>query len=119
MKISMCFTILLFFVIPMLAADVDGKWVGQVAGQTGGWVELSFNFKADGDKLTGALVSQFGERKIEDGKIEGNKLTFTVQTVQFPIYNRATIDGDTINLMETINGDELTVTLKRVKQTKE
>jgi hypothetical protein len=115
MRIFRYFFVFLFLAMPALAADVDGKWTGQVAGQTGGWVELTFNFKADGDKLTGALVSEFGERKIEDGKIEGNKLTFTIQTGQFPIYNRATIEGDTIHLIETINGDDLTVTLKRVK----
>lgn len=116
MKVFICFAMLLCLAIPALAADVDGKWVGQVAGQTGGWVDLAFNFKADGDKLTGALLSEFGERKIEDGKIYDKKLTFTIQTPGFPIYCVATIDGETINLVETINGDELIVILKRVKQ---
>lgn len=116
MNVFICFTMLLCLAVPVLAADIDGKWVGQVAGQTGGWVDLTFVFKADGDKLTGALVSEFGERKIEDGKIKGNQLSFTIQTGQFPIYNKATIDGDAINLIESINGDELTVALKRVKQ---
>ena len=116
MKILIVSAILLCLTLPVFAADVDGKWTGQVAGQTGGWVELTFNFKADGDKLTGALLSEFGERKIEDGKIEGKKLTFIIQTPGFPIYCVATIEGETINLIETINGDELAVTLKRVKE---
>ena len=116
MKILVACALLLCLAFSAFAADVDGNWKGQVAGQTGGWVDLAFTFTADGNKLTGALLSEFGERKIEDGKIEGNKLNFTIQTPQFPIYCVATIDGDIIHLVETINGDELTIILKRVKE---
>ena len=37
------------------AADVTGKWTAQVPGRGGQTTETTFNFKADGSKLTGTV----------------------------------------------------------------
>lgn len=59
----------------VLAADIDGKWVGTV-GQS----EIKFTFKAEGEKLTGTLdnAAQAGVTEIKDGKIKGGDVTFNV-----------------------------------------
>jgi hypothetical protein len=60
------------------AADVTGQWVAQVPGRDGGLMETTFTFKADGEKLTGSMANQFGEREISDGKISGDAISFNV-----------------------------------------
>jgi hypothetical protein len=44
-----------------------------------GEVPVTFNFKADGDKLTGSMLGMDGnEIPIANGKIEGDKISYTV-----------------------------------------
>lgn len=60
------------------AADVSGTWKGtaQTPVVTS---ERTFNFKVDGNKLTGDTTSDmFGKSTIDDGKIDGDTITFTV-----------------------------------------
>ena len=61
----------------LVAADISGKWAGK--GEQGpGWV---FNFKADGSKVTGTMQGADGkERPINDGKLEGDTLSFSVNS---------------------------------------
>ena len=69
---------LLLWAAPAMAADVDGKWAGTVS-TPGGDFPVSFEFKADGTKLTGTTMSPDGSAvNIKDGKIDGNKIAFGV-----------------------------------------
>jgi hypothetical protein len=58
------------------AGDVSGQWVAQIKNMYGDVTETTFDFKASGEKLTGSMTSQFGERQISDGKISGDDITF-------------------------------------------
>jgi hypothetical protein len=63
------------------AADVGGTWTGSVAFSGGDVpaVPVTFNFKADGGKLTGSTLTPEGlTLPIRDGKIEGSTITFYV-----------------------------------------
>jgi len=61
----------------LLATDISGKWTG-TGGQGPEWV---FNFKADGSKVTGTMQGGDGkERPINEGKLEGNTLSFSVDS---------------------------------------
>jgi hypothetical protein len=81
------------------AADVAGKWTAQVPGRQG-TTETTFNFKVEGNKVTGTVVSQQGEMPISDGKIEGDALTFTVVREfngnQMKLNYKGTVAGDEI-----------------------
>ena len=69
---------LLLWAAPAMAADVDGKWAGTVS-TPGGDFPVTFEFKADGTKLTGTTMSpEGGSVNIKDGKIDGNKISFGV-----------------------------------------
>jgi hypothetical protein len=60
------------------AADVDGKWFGNLSTPDGD-VAVSITLKADGTALTGTTTGPDGsEIKIANGKIDGNNLTFSV-----------------------------------------
>ena len=64
------------------AADVDGKWIGTLATPNGD-INIAYEFKADGTALTGSTTGPDGTQlPIKDGKIDGNKITFTV-TIAF------------------------------------
>ena len=63
-----------------LAGDVTGKWVAQQPGRDGATREVTFNFKADGDKLTGDMGGgQGGAVAITNGKINGDDVSFTIK----------------------------------------
>jgi hypothetical protein len=90
----------------VLAANVDGKWVAQVPGQGGQTREVTFNFKADGAKLTGTVSGRQGDTPISDGTIKGDDISFT-QTFE--------VQGNSVKLTYTgkVSGDEIKMTRKR------
>jgi len=73
----LCAALLLALAAVAPAADVSGKWTAQVPGRGGETREATFNFKADGEKLTGAMSGPQGDIPISDGKISGDDLSFT------------------------------------------
>ena len=63
-----------------------------------------FTVKTDGAAFTGSNVGATGTLDIEDGKVDGNRLTWTMNmTVPMPIK----LEGDAV-----IEGDTLTGTIK-------
>ena len=90
----------------VLAAGVDGKWVAQVPGQGGQTREVTFNFKAEGSKLTGTVSGRQGDTPISDGTIKGDDISFT-QSFE--------MQGNSIKLTYTgkVSGDEIKMTRKR------
>jgi hypothetical protein len=62
-----------------LAADVNGRWRAEFNLPNGSPVRHTFNFKADGEKLTGTITAErSGEAAIQEGKIDGDNLSFHV-----------------------------------------
>lgn len=60
-------------------ADVSGKWVGEIAGR-GGSSTVTFTFKASsGSSFTGTLATARGEVPISQGKIDGDRISFSVE----------------------------------------
>jgi hypothetical protein len=102
--LSIC-ALLLFALSPAIAkaADITGTWTGAMRGPDGNAdFQLSFTFKQDGAKFTGSVQGPQGEPiPISDGKIDGDKLTFTVS-----------FNGMTISHEGTISGDEIKMTTK-------
>ena len=74
--------LVLLWAAPVMAADVDGKWSGNVSTPNGD-ITIGFEFKADGTALTGSMTGpDGGQIPIKNGKIDGNKISFVV-TVDF------------------------------------
>jgi len=89
-----------------MAADISGKWVGQVPGRNG-TTENTFTLKQAGDQLTGTMTNQAGEFPIKEGKVTGDDVSFKV-TLEF--------NGNSIGLMFSgkVSGNEL-----KMKRTRE
>jgi len=91
----------LLFANLALAADVNGKWTAETKGRDGQTRTQTFNFKADGSKLTGSIsMGQMGDREISNGKIDGDNISFDVN-VEF--------NGNamTMKYTGTVSGDEI------------
>lgn len=89
-----------------LAADVNGKWAAQVPGRQGNTQEVTFNLKADGSNLTGTMTTRRGDVELKDGKVDGDKVSFsTVMAMQ----------GNEVKMKYagTVSGDELKLTRVR------
>ena len=78
-----------------LAANVDGKWSGKITGID---MQIDFNFKADGNKLTGVHIVSGTETAIENGKIDGNNISFTVKLDMGKFEHKGVISGDQIKM---------------------
>jgi len=60
------------------AADIDGKWTGQVEWRNGPQTQ-SIMLKADGNALTGSVEGgRRGPVEISNGTIDGGNVSFTV-----------------------------------------
>ncbi len=103
-----------------------GQWKAEFDTQIGRQSYL-YEFKVEGDKLTGRALGDIAgaksETEIGQGKVNGGEISF-VETVKFqgqeiPIHYQGTILGDEIKFTRTLAGsitEEMTA--KRVKETK-
>lgn len=103
--------------VSALAAGVDGKWKisFEMNGQTR---ENTLTLKADGAKLTGKVESQRGAADIQDGKVDGDKVTFVVvrnfNGNEVRQQYKGTLKGDEIKFMVTFGDMEREMIAKRV-----
>jgi hypothetical protein len=91
-----------------LAAAIDGKWVSERKFDRSGepmTIKSTFELKAEGSTLTGTVVTVFGEKEmpkleIRDGKIDGDKFSFSVVMSsprgEFKTVYEGTVEGDTL-----------------------
>lgn len=56
---------------------IDGSWKGSRETPNGTF-EVNYTFKVEGDKLTGTWKTQFGEAALEEGKVDGKKISYTI-----------------------------------------
>lgn len=74
--------LLAMYSLAAFAADIDGTWKATAEGP-GGTMERTFVFKAEGGKLSGETTSSmFGKSTLENGKVDGDSLSFTI-TIKF------------------------------------
>jgi hypothetical protein len=99
------------------AADINGRWEGTLSGP-GGDFQIAFNFKVDGTKLTGTVGSPMGEVPIDEGKVEGDHISFKTHFDDSAINHEGTVSGDTIQLKVEGPWGESEMTLKRAKEQK-
>ena len=80
------------------AAAIDGRWEGRMKSPEGEDMQLTFSFKADGDKLSGSVETPSGDLPISDGKIKGDEFSFVVDAGGNSIDHQGKVSGDTISM---------------------
>lgn len=97
------------------AADINGKWKGQMPGRNG-TREVTFTFKADGGTLTGTMADERGTVNISDGKVTGDSVSFALETQRGKRTMTGTLAGDELKLKrEGGQGNAQEFTAKRVQ----
>jgi uncharacterized protein (UPF0333 family) len=86
------------------AADFNGKWTAEFDTQIG-VQKYTYEFHVDGATVTGKAINEHGEAAIQDGKIDGDTISF-VEMFNF--------QGNDLRITYTgkINGDEIKFTRK-------
>ncbi len=109
------FGIVIFLAISIgQAQDINGKWKGEMQSPNGP-LELTFNFKVNGDSLTGAVASPMGEIPISNGKVKGKMFSFDVNINEMTINHQCAIMSDSISMKVTGMPEEApAIILKRV-----
>jgi hypothetical protein len=98
---ALIFSVLFMLVAGMtFAADIDGNWAGEVPGMGGGEpMKISYTFKADGATLTGNTKGMDGnDLAIKDGKIDGNKFSYSIDMGGMAMKFNGEVKGDTVEL---------------------
>jgi len=103
------------------AADVNGKWIGEFTTPDGQTRQSTFNFQVSGEALTGTVASSRGESKIDEGKVVGDDISFSVtrnfggNDMKF-VY-KGKVAGDEIKFTVTVGEGDRTFDLvaKRAK----
>jgi len=101
------------------ASDVTGKWVGNVETPNGP-LELTYEFKAEGETLTGTVASAMGALPLAEGKVAGDTITYKVTLENSVITHEATINaaGDEITIKATGDFGTSEYKVKRVPPAK-
>jgi hypothetical protein len=104
--------------VPVMSADPSGIWVTRMEGPQGE-MALEFEFHVNGDTLTGCNRSDFGEQKIENGRVEGDGFTFDVNFGEMVIHHVCTAAADSIVMkVPGMEGEEMKMVLKRKPEKK-
>jgi hypothetical protein len=92
--------------LALQAADITGKWTAQVPGRDGQTRETTFNFKVEGEKLTGTTTTPGGDVAITDGTVKGDDVAFNVAM---------SFNGNDVKLIYKgkVAGDEIKFTRQR------
>lgn len=92
--------VLSFALTAFAAGSVDGEWEADMPGRDG-TTPATLKFEVEeGGKLTGSITTSRGESQIQDGKVEGDQVSFKQI---FSTGNREI----TIIFTGTVNGDEI------------
>ncbi len=94
-------------------ADFTGVWTGTLKTDTGEVYPLLYNFKVNGDQLTGTAKTPKGELPIDDGKISGTDFKFTVTLGDMEIEHTGKFYGDSAGVDIAVNGTKAHSTLMR------
>src|SRR5688572_33224416 len=102
MKFVLTLLLLIGGLTSFAQTKIDGLWTG-TRKTPNGTFEVNYTFKVEGNALTGTWKTQFGEAKLEKGKIDGKKFSYTISV------NDMTLDYTG----EVINDDELSIKSER------
>ena len=93
--------------------DLAGVWETKFALGDGNEVALRFDFKVDGDKLTGTVEGPQGKLDISNGKIAGDEISFDVDANGNTVKHKGTVKPGEFKLKTNGFDQEWELTMKR------
>jgi hypothetical protein len=93
--------------------NLNGKWSGILKTDEGREYHLLYNFKIEGDQLTGTANTPNGEMPINNGIVKGDDFTFNVKIGKMEIDHIGKFYGDSVGVDISLGEAKSHVTLKR------
>src|SRR5687767_11633394 len=91
---------------------IDGTWKG-TRDTPNGTFEVTYTFKVEGNVLTGTWKTQFGETELQNGKVDGKNISYSISFNDRTInYTGEIVSNEEIKLKNEMGEMKLT----RVKQ---
>ena len=102
-----------FLLIAATFADLNGRWTTTIRTPDGNEIQAAYNFKVNGDTLTGTAESPEGVVTIDNGKVTGDNFSFkvTVDGVDYP--HAGTVYKDSCSLDIDFGSEKVHTTLFR------
>lgn len=99
--------------VPAMAGGIDGKWNASVDSPMGA-VLVTFEFKAEGEKLTGSIASDMGGQAmpaspISEGVVKGEDVSFKLEVSMMEgmpplvITYKGKLKGDELSLVSVMD----------------
>jgi len=115
MRFAFVLTAALALAVVVFAADVAGTWKGTLETPMGP-MENTIVLAADGASLTGSVKTDFFEAKVENGKLDGDKVSFEINIEFGKLVYEGTVAGDDLKLNVTgPDGSKIPLNAKRQK----
>lgn len=103
--LSASIIILIFAAFTSIAPGITGTWTATISGPNGE-AEITYNFEAEEDTLTGTVVGGMGEVEILNGKVDEKEFYFETQFNNVTISHECVLkDENTIAMKYTFEGE--------------
>jgi hypothetical protein len=118
---STILSLLLLAAWTLSASDLTGKWSGTVDMKQDGDAQtmpVIMIVRQEGNKLTGTAGLEEDQHAIQKGVVDGDTVTFEVDSGDSIFYLELKLDGDQLSgaAKEGADGEKMKIALKRVKQ---
>src|ERR1700730_11800417 len=97
------------------AADLSGTLKAEFATPDGQQRVNTFTLKVDGGKVTGTVKGMQDETPIQNGKVDGNEISFTAERPFGSFNYKGKASGGEIKFKVEFNGQSFEITAKRVQ----
>jgi opacity protein-like surface antigen len=115
MRFAFVLTVALALATVAFAADIAGTWKGTLETPMGP-MENTIVLQADGASVTGSVKTEMFEAKVENGKLDGAKVSFEINIEFGKLVYEGTLDGDDLKLNVTgPDGSKIPLNAKRQK----
>jgi hypothetical protein len=105
-----------FIVLMAVFADLNGKWSGTLKTPDGNEIPVTYNFKVEGDKLTGTAEGPEGAVTVDNGKVIKDSFSFKVTVDGNDYPHSGKVYEDSCGLDVDFGTQKMHTTLKRVKE---
>ena len=110
-RLLLAFSLLLLSAVPIAAqTDLTGFWVLRLPTGDGNYHEAFFGLKQSGEKVTGKVLTGFGDLPISEGTFNNGKLhlvaTFRFENQEHRVSYDGAVEGDKVSMTVQFPGRE-------------
>jgi hypothetical protein len=114
MRILAMIAVSTLLAVGAMGADVSGKWKAEFTTPDGTQRVNNFEFKQEGEKLTGTVAGTQDQTKIENGAVKGDAISFEAERPFGRFSYKGKISGDSIQFRVEFGDNGFEITAKRV-----